>query len=120
MAFRDTQSSMGEALGKETRSPRFYLTLQLILYNAFYKLQPTTAFFIAFLGSFRCSLYTDEVVIFMGPICKDISTLAEILDQFIIATGLTTNFEKSLVAPTRCGAIDHEDVLTDFLAITSL
>ncbi|KAK1680973.1 hypothetical protein QYE76_041821 [Lolium multiflorum] len=68
---------------------------------------------------FRTSLYADDAAIFMAPIQQEISSLAQILRNFGMVTGLLTNFEKSLVAPIRCNDIDLAQVLNGLPTTTT-
>jgi hypothetical protein len=60
-----------------------------------------------------------DAAIFMAPIQAEISSLAQILGNFGMVTGLLTNFEKSLVAPIRCNDIDLAQVLNGLPATTT-
>jgi hypothetical protein len=56
----------------------------------------------------------------MAPVRSEISSLAQILSDFGKVTGLSTNFDKSLVAPIGCNNINLVQVLQDLPAtITS-
>ncbi|KAK1645141.1 hypothetical protein QYE76_062946 [Lolium multiflorum] len=68
---------------------------------------------------FRTSLYADDDSIFMAPIQEEISSLAQILGNFGMVTGLLTKFEKSLVVPIRCNDIDLTQVLNGLPATTT-
>jgi hypothetical protein len=59
----------------------------------------------------RTSLYADDAAIFMAPIKEDICNLSSTLALFGEATGLVTNFQKSMVVPIRCQDIDLDEVL---------
>jgi hypothetical protein len=59
----------------------------------------------------RTSLYANDAEIFVAPMKEDIQNLSSILDIFWEATGLVTNFKKSLVVPIRCQNIALDDVL---------
>ena len=56
-------------------------------------------------GTFRTSLYADDVALFINPTMEDICGLKEILCAFGNATGLVTNFSKSTITPIRCDGI---------------
>jgi hypothetical protein len=51
------------------------------------------------------SMYADDTVIFVNPVKEDVTTLANIFNNFGEALGLQTNFQKSTVVPIRCEAI---------------
>jgi hypothetical protein len=53
------------------------------------------------------------------PYFEDISTLAQILNNFGVVTGLSTNFGKSPVARIRCSDLDHGSILYDLLYTTT-
>jgi predicted metal-dependent HD superfamily phosphohydrolase len=65
----------------------------------------------------RTSLYADDAAIFVAPAKRDIQNLSSILAHFGEATGLVTNFQKSLVVPIKCQDIDLDDVLDDLPVI---
>ena len=50
----------------------------------------------------QCSLYADDVVLFVNPAAQDMITTKEILALFGDASGLHTNLQKSLIAPIAC------------------
>ena len=50
----------------------------------------------------QCSLYADDVVLFVSPAAQDLITTKEILALFGDASGLLTNLQKSLIAPVAC------------------
>ena len=47
---------------------------------------------------------------------EDVSNFATILQKFAQASGLSTNFQKTLVVPIRCEHINLDDVLENFPA----
>jgi hypothetical protein len=59
----------------------------------------------------RTSLYADDAAVFVDPKKEDIQNLSSILALFGEATGLLTNFQKSMVIPIRCQDIDIDEVL---------
>jgi hypothetical protein len=63
---------------------------------------------------FRCSLYVDDVAIFIKPSCQDVDSLISILNSFGGATGLQVNLQKGSMIPISCGAIDLDEVLHNF------
>ena len=54
----------------------------------------------------RISLYADDVVLFLRPSASDIEITLDILQLFGIASGLTTNPQKSSVLPIQCSEDD--------------
>lgn len=54
------------------------------------------------------------MVIFFNPILDNVDTLASILADFGEASGLVTNFTKSLVVPIQCSNVDLDMVLVIF------
>ena len=67
-------------------------------------------------ATIHTSMYADDMVIFVNPVKEDVTTLANILNNFGEVSGLQTNFQKSTVVPIRCEAIDLEDVLSNLPA----
>jgi hypothetical protein len=61
-------------------------------------------------------MYADDTIIFVNSVKEDVTTLANILNNFGEASDLQTNFQKSIIVPIRCEAIDPEDVLSDLPA----
>jgi hypothetical protein len=57
-------------------------------------------------------MFVDDTTIFITPTKGDISMLAKILDLFGEVMGLTTNFQKSTLAPIQCNIINLHDVLS--------
>jgi hypothetical protein len=49
----------------------------------------------------RISLYTDDVVLFIRPEEANIAVTMDILQLFVVASGLKTNLQKSKVLPIR-------------------
>lgn len=50
----------------------------------------------------QCSLYADDIVLFISPQVQDLVTTKELLSFFGDCSGLRTNFAKSLIAPIAC------------------
>jgi hypothetical protein len=63
---------------------------------------------------FRCSLYADDVAVFVRPQNSDISTLAQLLSFFAQVSGLHTNVNKTEFFPIRCEEIDVSSLLANF------
>lgn len=62
-------------------------------------------------ATFRTSLYADNAAIFVAPIKQDVQNPTTILDSFDEVTGLSINFQKTFVAPIRCGNLNLNDIL---------
>ncbi|WVZ91916.1 hypothetical protein U9M48_038027 [Paspalum notatum var. saurae] len=62
-------------------------------------------------SSLRISLYADDAAIFIAPKREEIVTLKHLLELFGQASGLTTNFHKSMVIPIRCNGVNLQSVL---------
>lgn len=63
---------------------------------------------------FRCSLYADDVALFLKPTREDLLTLREILYAFAEVSGLHTNMDKTEIYPISCSGINLEDCLNIF------
>ena len=61
----------------------------------------------------RISLYAEDVL-FLRPSASDIEITLDILQLFGVASGLTTNLQKSSVLPIRCNE-DDKAVLLNYL-----
>jgi hypothetical protein len=66
------------------------------------------------------TFYVNDVVVFVAPIKEDIWFLVNTLASFWDAVGLSTNYQKSLVAPISCEDIDLDDILQYFPATWEL
>lgn len=66
---------------------------------------------------FRCSLYADDVALFMKPEPNDLSALLQLLSFFAQASGLHTNVSKTEIYPIRCEGIDLTSLLANFLGL---
>ena len=62
----------------------------------------------------RVSLYADDAIIFANPVKEEIDTLMSIIHDFILASGLKVNLQKSSVAAIRCEQINLQQVLQNF------
>lgn len=51
---------------------------------------------------FRCSLYADDVALFIKPSPQEIDTVKLVLNIFAKASGLHTNLNKTEIYPIRC------------------
>jgi hypothetical protein len=65
----------------------------------------------------RTSLYADDAAAFFAPFKEGIQNLSNILALFGNATGLETNFQKSMVAPICYQEVDIDDVFLDMPAV---
>jgi hypothetical protein len=65
----------------------------------------------------RTSLYEDDATVFVDPKKEDVQNLSAILDYFGEATGLLTNFQKSVGIPINFRAIYLDEVLVGLLVI---
>ena len=65
----------------------------------------------------RASLYADDTAIFINPIESELQTTTQIILNFGEASGLRTNFQKSMVLSISCDHIDLNTILQGFLAI---
>lgn len=63
---------------------------------------------------FRCSLYADDVALFMAPSQNDLQALKKILSLFAQISGLHTNLTKTEIFPISCSGIDVEGLLPSF------
>ena len=61
--------------------------------------------------SIRCSLYADDVALFIKPLSEELLAAKAILESFGHATGLVVNLSKSSAIPVRCGGIDLASLL---------
>jgi len=61
------------------------------------------------------SLYADDTIIFINPIHDEVNTLFGILEHFCSVTGLKLNLSKCIVAPIRCGNLDLDHILRNFV-----
>jgi hypothetical protein len=62
-------------------------------------------------GSIRCSLYADDVALFIKPTAGEVSAAKAILQVFGEVSGLVVNLSKSQAIPIRCGDIDTATIL---------
>lgn len=62
------------------------------------------------------SLYADGAVIFINPTAADVQNIKELLDKFGRVIGLSTDIQKSLVAPICCNRVDLDSILASFPA----
>lgn len=60
------------------------------------------------------SIYADHVVIFLKPIKDNVDTLASILNNVGVVTGLVTSLLKSSIIPIRCANINLDEVVMNF------
>lgn len=63
---------------------------------------------------FRCSLYADDVGLFIKPIREEMLVLRGILSVFVDASGLHTNMEKTEIFPISCNGVNLDDCLSIF------
>jgi len=63
----------------------------------------------------RTSMYADDAAIFINPIKDDLDSIATILQEFGMVSGLHINLQKSSVHPIRCQDIDLDHVLASFV-----
>lgn len=56
--------------------------------------------------SHQCSLYADDVILFISPIDQDLAVTTGILDIFGMAMGLRTNMAKCTITPIACSEED--------------
>lgn len=50
----------------------------------------------------QCSLYADDVVLFITPMVRDLMEISAILNLFDNASGLKTNLQKSIIVLIWC------------------
>jgi hypothetical protein len=62
-------------------------------------------------GSIRCSLYSDDVALFIKPITGEVSATKAILQVFGEVSGLAVNLTKSQAIPICCDDIDTDTLL---------
>nr|AAO38020.1 hypothetical protein [Oryza sativa Japonica Group]AAT81747.1 hypothetical protein [Oryza sativa Japonica Group]ABF97422.1 retrotransposon protein, putative, LINE subclass [Oryza sativa Japonica Group] len=62
------------------------------------------------MSRFRCSLYDDDVAIFVKPTKQDLDMLCQILISFARAYGLHTNIKKTEIFPIACEGVDVQDI----------
>lgn len=62
----------------------------------------------------RLSLYADDAVLFLSPVCEDLLAIKEILKLFGEASGLRTNMYKSSFSPIRCNE-QQTQLIKDYL-----
>jgi hypothetical protein len=62
-------------------------------------------------GSIRCSLYADDVALFIKPTTGEVSTTKAILQVFGEVSGLAVNLTKSQAIPICCDDIDTDTLL---------
>jgi hypothetical protein len=62
-------------------------------------------------GSIRCSLYADDVALFIKPAAAEISLTKAILQVFGEVSGLVVNLSKSQAIPIRCDDINIDNLL---------
>jgi hypothetical protein len=62
---------------------------------------------------FRCSLYADDMILFIRPTSQEATVVKEILNVFRTASGLHTNLAKCSITPIYGG----EDALDDIISI---
>lgn len=55
---------------------------------------------------FKCSLYADDVALFVRPIKEELLSFQKILGFFAQVTGLQTNIQKTEVFPITCKGLD--------------
>jgi hypothetical protein len=63
---------------------------------------------------FRCSLYADDVAVFVKPQASDLSVLMRLLTFFAQTSGLHTNISKTEIYPIRCENINLVSLLANF------
>nr|AAX95130.1 retrotransposon protein, putative, unclassified [Oryza sativa Japonica Group]ABG22397.1 retrotransposon protein, putative, unclassified [Oryza sativa Japonica Group] len=63
---------------------------------------------------FRCSLYVDDVAVFVKPQASDLSVLMRLLTFFAQTSGLHTNISKTEIYPIRCENINLVSLLANF------
>jgi hypothetical protein len=72
-------------------------------------------------GSIRCSLYADDVALFIKPTAGEVAVTKAILKVFGEVSGLVVNLTKSQAIPIRCDGINIDTILQPSgLQITSL
>jgi hypothetical protein len=62
------------------------------------------------MSRFCCSLYADDVAIFVKPTKQDLDMLCQILFSFARASSLHTNIEKTEIFPIACDGVDIQDI----------
>lgn len=63
---------------------------------------------------FRCSLYADDVALFLKPKREEMLVLRRILSAFADVSDLHTNMDKTEIYPISCNEVDLEDCLSIF------
>jgi hypothetical protein len=63
---------------------------------------------------FRCSLYADDIALFVKPDPIEIDAVKRVLNLFAQASGLHTNLNKTEIYPIRCDTTDLTHVITPF------
>jgi hypothetical protein len=72
-------------------------------------------------GSIRCSLYADDVALFIKPTTGEVAATKAILQVFGEVSGLVVNLTKSQAIPIRCDGISIDTILQPVgLQITTL
>lgn len=66
---------------------------------------------------FRCSLYADDVALFVKPQPIDLSMLVQLLVFFAQVSGLHTNVSKTKIYLIRCEEINLVSLLANFLGM---
>ena len=61
-------------------------------------------------------MYAHDAALFLVPVKREVSSLAELLNLFGEATGLKTNFQKSTAIPIHCNGVNLRQVLADLPA----
>lgn len=64
----------------------------------------------------RCSVYADNVMLFLAPKVRDVVAIRELLLLFANASGLQTNLHKSLIAPIACSELQIGRITNILLA----
>jgi hypothetical protein len=98
MDFNNLGGLMCEFCVKGNHYPLFSLTSPLTRFNKSFKWPPTLGSFTASQGRGsvpKISIYMPRHDNLHGPYFENISTLAQILNNFGVVTGLSTNFGKS-------------------------
>ena len=57
-------------------------------------------------ADFRVSLYADDLVILVAPVTRDLEAIKAALQIFGLASGLFSNFDKSVATPIHCTVED--------------
>lgn len=114
MAIRDPQSNISEGAG-DPLLPMLFIIAMDILHRLFHKarMDGLLGYIEPSLIKYQCSIFADDVILFIRPTVQEATAVKQILSIFGEASGLNTNLAKCSVTPIYGG----EDVMEDIINI---